>query len=332
MSSITIIVVLIGSIYLFTCLVRMYQYVREGGRSEVTIRLCLMGCSTGLTYLVGNYEIQRILHSYLKSVPIPIAPVLWLFTAYIMGSYLHLDTVRRFTVFHIPYWVSKFILVGVGGTVLANIILYRNIPFYRLQVLNSLIGSIIGIVAALSIAPMTRTIFASELKALHRVQFGLWVIQINALFIATVLLGLDSIYKLWFDISLIYTPLYIGTVVLLSIAIITVQMLNEGTLIYWAQFPAKVRCYFKLKRLYRVIQDAIQFPDAYNMPTPTIPLPNNVNTMTYRVFIMIADRYWRMSDDIPLKQTIETILNLDIPSEAMLQELAAVNFGKETTA
>ena len=77
MSPITAIVVLVSGIYLFASLVRMYQYVSEDGlfSNPVTTRLCLVGFSTGFTYLVGNYEIQRILHSYIESLPIPIVPV-----------------------------------------------------------------------------------------------------------------------------------------------------------------------------------------------------------------------------------------------------------------
>ena len=334
MSPITVIVILISSVYLFTSLVRMYQYVSEQGlvSKPVTTRLCLIGFFTGFTYLVGNYEVQRILHSYIESVPIAIVPVLWLFSGIIGASYLYIDTVRRYTVFHIPHWVGRFLIIGVVCTVLANIIWYRNIPFFRLQILNSLIGSILGIVAAVSVAPMVRTVLSSEQKALHRFQFALTIIQLSTVFIATLLLAVDSVYKLWFDIDLIYTPTYIATVFFLSIQIIATHIMNEGLLLYWVNYPSKVRYYLRLKRLYAVIQEMIQIPDAYTMPIPTIPLPHNVDTMSYRVFIMITDRYWRINNGDPLRQRIERILSLDLPSDVMLKRLGNINVDEEKVA
>jgi hypothetical protein len=334
MSPITAIVILVSGIYLFASLVRIYQYVSEAGlfSNPVTTRLCLIGFSTGFTYLVGNYEIQRILHSYIESLPIPIVPLLWLLSGIIGATYLYIDTVRRYTVFHIPHWISRLLIMGVGCTILANMIWYRNIPFFQLQVLNSLIGSILGIVAAVSVAPMMRTVLSSKQNALHGFQFTLTVIQLSAVFIATLLLAVDSVYKLWFNIDLVYTPTYVATVFFLSIQIIATHMMNEGLLIYWVNYPSKVHYYFRLKRLYRIIQEMIQFPDIYNIPLPTIPLPHNIDTMTHRVFIMIADRYWRIKAGDPLRQTIEHILSLDIPADVMLKRLAHINLGEEKFA
>lgn len=330
MYSLTYLVIIISTIYLSMSLLRLYQYSRESGllSSHLNTRLCLIGFCSGLTYFAGNYEVQRFLHEYIKVIPVPIAPLLWIFAGVIGTSYLYIGAVNRYTVFNISKWISDLLIVGVALLVVANFILYKQMPFYRLQVIDGLIGSVLCIIAAVSVAPMMRTVLSSDHGNLHRGQFLLTLLQLLSASMTAVLLVADSVYKLWFDISLIYTPLYLASVTFHTIQILVMQMMNEGIGIHWINYPFKLRYYFKLKQLYRTVQNMVQAPDPYNIPLPTIPLPHSIDTMTYRVFIMITDRYWRIEKSEPLRQRIERVLTLDIPPDIMLQQLGEVKKDK----
>src|SRR5262245_13050899 len=110
-----------------------------------------------------------------------------------------------------------------------------------------------------------------------------------ALFAATVLLAIDSLYKLWFSINVVYTQTYILCVLLQSISLIALHIVNEGNFTSLADYPAKIRAYIRLTQLYNTIQNKVQFPDAYNIPLPKRPAPDQIDLLNYRLVIQISD-------------------------------------------
>ncbi len=328
MSALTLMVTGIATLFLSTALVRIVQYASTQGlfSDPCMAMLIMMGFFTGLTYLIGNYEVQRILYSYLRWLPFPLAPIAWLFTGVILVCYLYLVAVRHCSVFAVPTWIARFLVAGVMSAVVVDILLYRQIPFFRLQVLNGLMVSIMCIVATMVVAPIFKTILAIERHQVYGAQFRWFVITINLLFAATVLLAVDSLYKLWFDSASIYTPLYVAVVLCHTLGIIALHIMIEGNLTYLVYYPARIRTYLRLRQLYQTIQRMVQFPDAYNIPLPGLPSPRNLEALTYRTVIMITDRHSQLDDDSPLKQAIESIIRLDIPLDTMTVQLANISW------
>jgi hypothetical protein len=126
---------IIGITFLSTCLVRIVQYTRRHGlfSNPCTARLLIMGFFTGLSYLLANYEIQRILESYNTLLPLPITPLLWLISGVLMATYIYIITVRKCTIFDVAEWVTHFLAIGVVGGIVMGVVLHDRIPMYSLK-------------------------------------------------------------------------------------------------------------------------------------------------------------------------------------------------------
>ena len=321
------IVTIIGTLFLLACLIRIYQYLSTHTlRSDTcTTLLLIMGFFTGLTYILGNYEIQNILHSYISFIPLPIASILWLISGIILSTHVYIIALRKYSTFDIPVQLSHFLFGGVFLSIIVGAILYNCIPFYRLQIIMALFGSGMAIVSAIAIFPMMRAILMEEGSQIYGAQFRWFVTEISALFIATVLLAIDSIYKLWFDIQSIYTPTFVLTFIFHTIAIIALHNMNEGHLIDLVLYPNRLYAYFKLKRLYQAIQNRVNFPDAYNIPVPDVPLPNTINMLLHRTVMKIADRYSQLAeDDTELRLLLKNVMEQDITMDTMIARLIAI--------
>jgi len=320
-------VTIIGTLFLLACLVRIYQYLSTHTLQSdtCTTLLLIMGFFTGLTYMLGNYEIQRILHSYVSFIPLPIASIAWLISGIILSTHVYIIALRKYSTFSIPVQLSYFLFGGVFLSIVVSAILYNRIPFYRLQVVIALFGSVMAIVSAIAILPMMRAILIEEGFQIYGAQFRWFVIEIMTLFVATVLLAIDSIYKLWFDIQIIYTPTFVLTFLFHTIAIIALHNMNEGHLTDLVLYPNRLYAYFKLKKLYQAIQNRVKFPDAYNIPIPDVPLPNTINLLLNRMIMKIADRYSQLAeDDMELRLLLKNFREQDITVDTMIARLIAI--------
>jgi hypothetical protein len=281
------------------------------------------GFSTGIVYFIGNHEIQAILQSYLDFLSIPVIPLIWMFFGIIMVTYLYLTTIRKFTIFPISLWITRFLIAVMMLGISFTVLFHDMISFFQLQVANALISSLAGIVATLYLTPMMRRVLGEEHKSVHRAQFRWFLIMISALFLASVVLAIDSTYKLVFSINIIYTPTYTAMTLLYTIAIVALHIVNEGNLTHLVDYPAKMRDYISLTRLYNTIQDEIQFPDAYDIPLPKRPAPDQIDILNYHLVIQISDRYSWLEDP-QFKQSIAKIIQSDASGNQIISELAAI--------
>jgi hypothetical protein len=321
------IVTSIGTLFLLACLVRIYQYFSTHTlQSDTCMTLLLvMGFFTGLTYMLGNYEIQRILHSYVSFIPLPVSSILWLISGIILSTHVYILALRKYSSFDIPMQISYFLLSGVFLSIVVGTILYNRVPFYRLQVIIALFGSVMALVSAIVIFPMMRAILIEEEPQIYGAQFRWFVIEIMTLFVATVLLAIDSIYKLWFDIQIIYTPTFVLTFLFHTTAIIALHNMNEGHLTDLVLYPNRLYAYFKLKKLYQAIQNRVQFPDAYNIPVPDVPFPNTINLLLNRMVMKIADRYAQLAeDDMELRLLLKNVMEQDLTMDTMIARLIGI--------
>src|SRR5688572_31509866 len=103
-------VTIIGTLFLLACLIRIYQYFSTHTlRSDAcTTLLLIMGYFTGLTYILSNYEIQRILHSYVNFIPMPVPSIAWLISGIILTIHLYIVALRKYSTFNISIQISYF--------------------------------------------------------------------------------------------------------------------------------------------------------------------------------------------------------------------------------
>jgi hypothetical protein len=90
-----------------------------------------------------------------------------------------------------------------------------------------------------------------------------------------------------------------------------------------ADYPAKLRAYIRLTQLYNAIQNNVQFPDAYSIPLPKRPAPDQIDLLNYRLVIQISDRYLWL-DDTNIKRRIAEIIQRDVPGSQIIFDLAKI--------
>ena len=319
-------VISVSGVFLATSIVRMTQYANVHGMftNRCNAQLLIVGYATGISYVIGNQEIQQILHSYVSFLPIPIVLIMWLICTILLVSFLYLHTVQTCTTLSVSKSIMRFLVVASVCGIGFIAILYHHISFFDLQVISSLISAVIGTISAIYLSGLMQGVLSEEELAIRRVQFRWFVLEITTLFIATLFLAVDSGYKLWSDGDTIYTVPYIICTLLQTISIIALHMLNEGNFSQLVEYPTKLRTYYKLKQLYENIQQQVQHPDVYNIPIPDKPSPSNIDNLSYHIVIMISDRYWQLREDITLRHQIERIINTDISINTISGKLAAL--------
>lgn len=139
---------------------------------------------------------------------------------------------------------------------------------------------------------------------------------------AVILVMVDAIHKLITGWWMIYSPLYVLTLICQAIYMLSVAILiGPDRYLFWVEYPRRWRMRRRLQRVVDGILGEIQSRPVYDTPVPAIPTPGVLDFTIYRLFILIMDNYPFLPHESPLRQRLMVIEQRNEPYEETLEQL-----------
>jgi hypothetical protein len=302
---------------------RLWRVTQQGHLTRMPrLYLWLNLYGSGLYYYLCQYELEQRLQSYLLDTHFPVISIAksLIITAFV--SYGYILVVRSYTPFTVSRKIDPVMIVLIGLVILLNTVLYEQIPYFRLHLITNVILCFANLCGAIAILPMMRRLTKRPLIEVREAHHAWMVVLMLACGSATLLLLLDSLYKLFTLTTTIYTPLFVMSIACQSLYMIAVAFLiGPDRYLYWAYYPRQFMIYLKLKRLNEQIRHQTQLPPTYAIPMPRIPTLSALEFTNYRLFVLIMDHYRYLPEGSPLSLALKTIDQQATAYEETIQQL-----------
>lgn len=312
MHPITLFILLLALTHSISTIISLHTLKRSAKlqRNKINLWLLVHGIGFNLTAYTFNYDLHQTIHAPFALLPVPIIALIQILSAFVLIMYLYIWMMNTFTIMSAQRWIIPLLVTGLIVTITANLLLYNKVPYYQLQLITMIMISFISLLSAYSILPAMKQVQEKEINTVRLIKFRWSMIAQTSGIVSMMLILGDAIWKLTQGINIVYTPVYIIAEFFRQGMVITLLVINSGRYLTWFYYPAKVLQYRNLIKLNNYIARHKIFQNYdFEIDLPP-PLPQHIDLLILRQYIVILDTYTFLPHDAQLRRDIH---NINVP-------------------
>jgi hypothetical protein len=257
-----------------------------------------------------NYEIELILYGYFEAVGFgPLALVIRV-VAVCFPVIVYPYVVNYYTIIRLPFRPSLLCGLFFCAWISLVFVIHDEISYITLQLLTTIIiGAVIFTHSLLFLQLSRQNVLKKSYNAVQQSHLIIEMMTLLLSHLVTLFMIIDALHKIFWNIQVIDTPLWLVSQLIFTISMIIGAILYlPDHIVYRIYYPFRLRTFYKLQRLSRFIN--YESPVDYKLPITNEPNMHNLELLIYRQTISIFSKAKAITDhNLRIK-----VMNLNHPS------------------